>query len=490
MGSRLVLGYGSVGRDVVEVLQDRPGDLLVATGDAGQVETLRDEGVPATRADVTDREAVADATSDLDAVDLVAVFGESAAENIAAAGVAAGLFPDAALLVYAGSDATPADRRKLDEIADEVVSPGTAVLADVRSRLEESGALVARLRSAITAVPGRLAIVTHANPDPDAIASALALKRIAEAFGCEAEVCYHGNIAHQENRAMVNLLEFDLTDLSPDADLSAFSGFALVDHSRPGINDELPPETVVDVVIDHHPSRGPIDAGFLDLRTDVGATSTLLTGYLSHLDLEISRELATALLFGIRVDTRTFTRSVVTADLEAAAWLQPRADGAALERIESPTVSPDTLDTLGTALDNREVANGVSTSCVGYISDRDAIAQATDHLLSMEGVTTSLVSGIVDDAVYISARSRGTDVDLGETLREAFVQIGDAGGHAEMAGAQLPLDVVEDLEDLDRAEVVRIVDDLVSNRFREAVGASPTRVLPPVNDQAYMDTGE
>lgn len=490
MASRLVLGCGSVGHDVVSALRERGGDLLVASDEEARVGTLRGEGVPARLVDVTDREAVAAAAGDPGVVTIVAVLGETPARNVAAAAIAADLFPDASLLAYAGENASAADRRRIADIADRVVSPGRSVLEDLRSRLSDGGPRIGDLRRAIAGISGRLAVVTHANPDPDAIASGLALERLATAFGQQAEVCYHGDISHQENRAMVNLLDINLTHLGPGDDLSAYGGFALVDHSRPGINDGLPRDTEVAVVIDHHPSRGPVDAVFRDIRTEVGATSTLLAGYLRQVNLAVSRNLATALLFGIRVDTRAFSRAVSTADLEAAAWLQPLADVDALERIEAPTVSPDTLDVLATALDNREAADGLVTSCVGYVSDPDAIAQAADHLLVMEGVTIALVCGIIEETVYVSARSRGTDVDVGETLREAFVQIGDAGGHAEMAGAQLPLEFVEHLDEADPADVVPIVEDLVANRFREAVGASPTRILPPVSEEAYRDTGE
>jgi nanoRNase/pAp phosphatase (c-di-AMP/oligoRNAs hydrolase) len=307
----------------------------------------------------------------------------------------------------------------------------------------------------------------HDNPDPDAIASAVALSRIADAVGVETVVCYYGEISHQENRALVNLLELDLRRLGPDDDTSVFGGIALVDHSRPGVNDQLPEATPVDVVIDHHPPRAPVEAKFVDLRSDVGATSTLLTGYLRQFGVEIDRTVATALLYGVRIDTADFSREVAAADFEAAAALLPHADGGVLERVESPSVGPETFETVAAAVRNREVKNGVLCSCVGEVVERDALAQAADRLLDMDGVNTTVVYGYRDGVVYVSARARGSDLDLGATLRTAFDRIGSAGGHADMAGAQIPLGVIGEVEGDERLELV--VRDVVTDRFFDVV---------------------
>jgi len=258
-----------------------------------------------------------------------------------------------------------------------------------------------------------------------------------------------------------------------------------VDHSRPGVNDGLPPETEVAVVMDHHPPREPVEARFVDLRSNVGATSTLLTDYLKRLELEPSEELATGLLFGIRVDTNDFEREVCVEDFEAAAHLLRFANQDALQKIESPSMSCETFDTIGSAIDNRVVEADVLVSCVGAVPDRDALAQAADMLLDLENVTTTFVFGYTDDMVYASARARGTDTDLGETLREAFDQVGSAGGHADMAGAQLPIGMLVDPEDERPFEVVR---EVVTERFLETLELRPTRRSPDAfDDERYTE---
>ena len=266
------------------------------------------------------------------------------------------------------------------------------------------------------------------------------------------------------------------------------AGIALVDHSRPGVNDGLAPDTPVDIVVDHHPPRMPVEARFVDLRSEVGATSTLMVDYLRWLAMTPDRATATGLLFGIRVDTDEFTREVSPQDFEAAAHLVPHADFGALERIDSPSVSPDTIETIGRAIRNRERHGPALISGVGELASRDALAQAADQLLDLEDVTTTFVHGIADGTVYVSARSRGSDVDLGETLRDAFGQIGSAGGHADMAGAQLSLGMLGEVEGQDES-LADIVDEIVTERFLEAYEPRTHRVIRDVYPDDFFGPG-
>jgi nanoRNase/pAp phosphatase (c-di-AMP/oligoRNAs hydrolase) len=471
MTGRLLLGCGPVGRRVASRLHADGSELRVLCPDAGAVEALRSDSVPAEAVDPADRAV-------LSAHDPAVVFaaGATAAETAAFAEAAAAELPDAHLVAYVGPGEDDAD---VAAVADEVVDAGAALAEHVLDVAESADAVRGRrLRSALTDVEGELAVVMHDNPDPDAIGAALALAAIAEAAGVPATPCYFGEINHEENRALVNLLELDLLELEDGADLSRFGGFALVDHSRPGVNDGLPTDTPVDVVVDHHPPRGPVEARFADLRREVGATSTLLVAYLDALGYPPDATVATALLYGIRVDTDDFSREASTADFEAAASLLPRADLSVLDRVENPSLSPETLDTLGRAIREREIRGGGLVSYVGEVTDRDALAQAADTLLGMTGVDTTLVVGRMGEVAYVSARGRGADVDLGETLRMAYGQIGSAGGHADMAGAQVPLRSLTGLPDDSDLPPDDVVADVLGERFYETMRDGAPSVPP------------
>jgi len=472
MTSRLVLGCGSLAGALVNALSERRDDLAVLADDENAVRTMREEGVAAEVGHPTDSEALAMR----DPPETVAVATDDPETNVAAARAAARAFPEAFVFAYAGIDPDAGAVAALREVADRVVDPTTETTDYLMERIGERGVRTRKLASVLRDIEGTLAVVAHNNPDPDAIASAVALDRVADAVGCDAEVCYFGDISHQENRAFVNLLEFDLRNLEPGADLAEYGGVALVDHSRPGVNDGLPEETSVDVVIDHHPPRYPVEARFVDLRSDVGATSTLMVDYLRQLGVTPDRAVATGLVFGIHVDTDAFTREVSATDFEAAAFLQPHADLGTLERIESPNMSVETLETIGRAIDNREHHGTVLVTGVGHITDRDALAQAADRLLDLEGVNVTFVHGISEGTVYVSARARGTDVDLGETLRDAFGQIGSAGGHADMAGAQISLGLLDAVESGDQG-LADVVHAVVADRFLETIESDSRRVV-------------
>lgn len=285
---------------------------------------------------------------------------------------------------------------------------------------------------------------------------------------------------------MVNLLELDLRNMDPDDSLAEYSAFALVDHSRPGVNDQLPTDLHADIVIDHHPPRGPVPGEFVDLRQGAGATSTVLTEYVERFDLAFDPSTATALLYGIRVDTNDFTREVSPADFMAASTLSPHVDTSILRQIEQPSLEGETLETIARAIKNRVQRDSVAVASVGRIGDRDALPQAADQLLAMEGVETTLVFGFDDEMVFLSARSRATDVDLGETLRDGFDRIGSAGGHADMAGAQLEIGILGSADDEVEVEsIVSVVEEVITNRFFEAI-----RTRPGVPVGAYTQTSE
>jgi nanoRNase/pAp phosphatase (c-di-AMP/oligoRNAs hydrolase) len=464
MVSGLMLGCGGAGFALVESISTRYDELLVVDPDEALVEQLRNDSIDAVVGDVTDPAMVDSLNVD---PDIVLVAADDVSVTEATTTLAQRFFPGTYLVAFASSDATKSDIDSLDRVADGVFEPGRAIVDHLADVVDDGQTNRLRgLHNALEDIDGTLGIFTHDNPDPDAIASAVALSQIAARHGIDAQPAYFGRISHQENRAFVNLLDLELQHFD-SVDEVDYGGVALVDHSTPGVNDQLSRETSVDIVIDHHPSNRSIEAGFVDVREAVGATSTLLVDYLRGYHIDVDAAVATALLFGIRVDTNDFTRGTTPADFDAAANLVQYVDQDVLKRIESPSLSADTFEIIARAINNRERRDSVLTSCVGSLSDRDALAQAAERLLNMEDVSVTLVYGHQDGSVYVSARSRGVKIDLGETLREAFSDLGSAGGHEDMAGAQLSLGVFEEVTA--EAELTRMIEDVITPRFFDVV---------------------
>jgi len=358
--------------------------------------------------------------------------------------------------------------------ADLVVMPPRMVAKSLSRSLERAEALhrgnkMAQWFEGIR--NKKLGIVVHNNPDPDAIASALALQSIATSFEVNSDIIYHGEIGHQENKAFVNLLGIDLFRMK-DIDIDSYDKIAMLDCAIPGANNPLPPNMSVGVIIDHHPiGDAEIDAEFIDIRPNVGASATILTKYLQELNIDIDSNLSTALLYGIRTDTLDFKRNTDSADLSAASYLYPLSDHDVLDQLERPSMSIETLDVLGEAINNRQVIGSYLLTNVGNIRDRDTLPQAADYLLNLEGISTSIVFGVSEEQIFISGRSNDIRVNLGDVMKRAFgAEAG--GGHATAAAAQISLGVFSVSKD--RQTLLRLVNEAVVKRFLGAVGVEET----------------
>lgn len=319
-----------------------------------------------------------------------------------------------------------------------------------------------------------LAIVCHDNPDPDCLASALALERIAnEADVNDVALLYDGDISHQQNRVFVNSLDVPLEAFT-DVELDDYDTVALVDSSVPGENNGLPPDADVDIVIDHHPGGDP-DAAFVTKREGASSTTTILVEYLYSLDIQPTSDLATAMLFAIRRETLDFIRNVTETEYLAAYYLHPVVDADLLRKMDDPPLSEITLDAIGTAIQTRTAQSAYLVANVGRTTERDALPQAADYLLNLEGVETVLVFGINGSDIEVSARSTDSRVDLGSLLEDVFGDLGEAGGHDNMAAAKIPMGLYADACNGDREEdLLQITEDLIERRFFEYAGYDDT----------------
>ena len=273
------------------------------------------------------------------------------------------------------------------------------------------------------------------DPDPDAIASAVALKTLLGRNRTSAPLCTFGTITRPENVAMCRILDIEVEEISAQA-LDQFDRVAMVDVQPSFLEERF---DQIDLVIDHHPVEHPIRAKIKDVRPSYGATSTILVEYLRAADVKISQRLATALLYGIKADTLGLERGGSRADLEAFTFLYMLANHNALRRIERPELSDTALDVLAHGLARRQIIRGVFFSHLGHVGTPDQIPQFADFGLQAEGAEWSVVSGVVDDMVHISVRNVGYVRSAGEVTRAAFGDLGSAGGHRTMAKAVLPL---------------------------------------------------
>lgn len=283
-------------------------------------------------------------------------------------------------------------------------------------------------------------ILSHNDPDPDAIASAVALQRLfLEALNVQATLVYQGIIGRAENRALVRYLGQPLRPLT-NADLAGRAPVALVDTQPGAGNNALPGGLDVACVIDHHTWRQQTArAAYADVRPGAGATSTILTEYLQAADIEPEASLATALFYGIKTDTRGLSRGAGPADAAAYFYLQPRIEVQALAEIEYAQVPVSYFRSFDAALQAARVYDGVVVAYVGSMIYPDLAAEMARLLLRLEKSQWIVCMGVHEDVLILSVRTQSPS-GTAEDLVQAIVRDeGTAGGHGPAAGGQVPL---------------------------------------------------
>jgi nanoRNase/pAp phosphatase (c-di-AMP/oligoRNAs hydrolase) len=299
-----------------------------------------------------------------------------------------------------------------------------------------------RLAQLLQAVKGagKILILPHNDPDPDAIASAVALQHLlAETAGVESHLAYKGIIGRAENQALVRYLNYPIRRLS-SRDLSQGRSIALVD-TQPGTgNNALPADAVPTIVLDHHPWREATAAAvFADVRTGAGSTSTLLVEYLRAAGIEPAPPLATALFYGIQTDTLGLVRGGSPVDVAAYFYLQPRIDVDALIEIERAKVPAEYFERLDAALHAARVYNSLIVSYIGPMRRPDLAAEMADLLLRLQGMRWALCMGVYKGAMILAVRSQSRRIGAGQLVLAIVGDEGTAGGHGTMAGGQVPL---------------------------------------------------
>jgi len=306
-----------------------------------------------------------------------------------------------------------------------------------RRRFEELAQLVRENGGA-----GRWLVVTHDNPDPDALASAAILARmLREAFGRKVTAGYGGLVGRAENQEMVHSLHLRLSHLRY-LNLKRYAHYALVDAQPRTGNHRLPNDVVPDLVFDHHPLRKATQqARFYDVRTDYGATATILAEYLEASGLAPTRREATALVYAIRAETQDFGREFAPVDKAVYDAYLPQVDKRALGKIQNARLPTSYFRNLHDALENLEGVGTLVVSHLGEVEQPDIVPELADLLLRMHGKTWCLVTGRFEDRVYLSIRTTNPRAEAGQIMRRLVGRNGKGGGHGMTAGGWVKITV-------------------------------------------------
>ena len=322
----------------------------------------------------------------------------------------------------------------------------------------------------------RVVLVSHVNPDPDALASMLGLQALIQARQPDKVIILtvDGMIARAENRAMVDLLAIPLVPVDQVV-LGPDDALVMVD-SQPGTGRHARHVVRPLAVLDHHETGGSLDGvAYRDIRANLGATSTMVTGYLLEQNIGLTDHLATALIYGIDSEVSGYPRESGPLDDGALVWLYPRCDKDLLARIKNPKLPQSYFATFQNALSNAFLYGDVVLSYCDQVPQPDIIAELADFFIRFDKVNWSLSAGLFDGLLKLSIRTSHLGGHAGEILREVTDGMGTAGGHDKRAGGAIklpdirPETIKETLRTIRRRLLVRLdIDEQQGHRLLEA----------------------
>jgi nanoRNase/pAp phosphatase (c-di-AMP/oligoRNAs hydrolase) len=277
------------------------------------------------------------------------------------------------------------------------------------------------------------------NADPDALASALALKRILAGRVEQVGIAHVNEITRPDNLAMIRLLRIATKKLNPLI-LAQYDRFALVD-SQPHHHPDFA-GIKFSVVIDHHPKVAgtPVEADFVEIVSEYGSNATIMTEYLYNLGLRPGKLLATALLYGIKTDTQSFEREFHDNDMKAFRYLSKFYNKPLLHKIIRSEFRLEWLKYFTQAFRKMRVTGKTITIFMGKVDSSDILVVLADFFLRVHGLSTTMVSGISEDKLVIVFRGDGLRRDMGKFAKRLFGDVGSAGGHKSMARAEIPME--------------------------------------------------
>lgn len=280
-------------------------------------------------------------------------------------------------------------------------------------------------------------IQTHNYPDQDALASALGLQEMLRYKGVESTLCYQGEIDKANTVTMTEALGIELYDVD-DLPIQPEDEIILVDGQKGNVNLE---ELVGDEIacIDHHPMQDTSSYRFFDIRK-VGACATIIAEYFLENHIPVSERVATALVYGIKMDTADLMRQTTEADVDMFCTMYKKANIAKIQMFESHSLVLNDLESYREALKNLRVyGHNIGMANVGEDCTEAMMGTLSDFIMSLDEVDFSVVFSYRAGGLKLSVRSEIPQADAGKLVRQALSGYpGGGGGHAAMAGGFVP----------------------------------------------------
>ncbi len=298
-------------------------------------------------------------------------------------------------------------------------------------------------------------IQTHNYPDPDAMASGLGLQVFLKQHGVESTMCYDGKIEKLSTKRMLDVFQFEIYNIEDILDMSATDYIVTVDAQKfnANITDFIGNEVAC---IDHHPTFIQCEYQYKDIRL-VGACATLVAQYFKESGTPIDSNTATALLYGMKIDTDSWSRGVTLLDIQMFEYLFPYIDEEKMKLMNKSSMELKDLRAYGAAIQNIRLYDNIGFAEIPFNCPDALVGMVSDFILDLDVVEFAVVYAKREDGLKFSIRSELKYLNAGEITAKALKEIGTGGGHAAMAGGFVPIEMVE--------KFGYLYDDEIQQRF-------------------------
>lgn len=280
---------------------------------------------------------------------------------------------------------------------------------------------------------------THNFPDPDALASAYGMQQFLKLNGIETKIIYCGNVDKLSTKKMISEFGIDVVQYTDDFKMDISDYIVTIDGQKNNSNfTDLPGDEVA--CIDHHPIMKECEYKYSDIRI-VGACSSIVAEYFKDAGIEMEENIASALMYGLKMDTASFSRGVSDLDIEMFGYLYKYADNDKVTKLYVNNMEMDDLKGFAAAIEDIEVEDDLGFAYVPYECNDGLIAMICDFILSVDEVSVCVVYAPRNGGYKLSIRSLEDGVHAGNLAAKALEGIGDGGGHAAMAGGVIFKDI-------------------------------------------------
>ena len=312
------------------------------------------------------------------------------------------------------------------------------------SMMTKLDTLVAILKDA----PDEVFIQPHNVPDPDAIASSLGMYYLLSQRGIKKlAIVYDQAIEKANSLKMLELFKVPIIQASEAHTLGSEDWAVLIDAQKGNANlTDLPTDEVA--AIDHHEYKGKKGYRFEDIRPNVGSCSAIIAEWFFENNIEPPRIIATALLYGIFMDTDNLTRGASDFDIEMFYRLYSISDIDLIVELKGNELSVMDLELYAEAFRTVEIYDELAFLRLRNVND-SLLGAAGDIVISVAGVNIVVAYAVRENGIKLSIRSTCPSVKANDLVRYLTEGCGVGGGHDNMAGGFIPKENLKEARVLD-----------------------------------------